>query len=145
MTKTKPARCPITEFAVAGIGFGVMNLLLAYGSFTIASRAAPPLLGFPRHLVLGVPPALLGLGFVASGVWLKASKNPWAVNAIIGCSFILLLADLAIELGVMGRYFAFGVFSLVIYALPFILLSRARRVRERIVELRALARSASAE
>lgn len=137
-------KCPINEMAAFGIGFGVILAILAYFALTGIEKSAPDLFGVQRNLGFGIPLLVLSAGFLVSGIWLKVAKSKAAVVMMVATGGLLLLGDLAIEVGLFGTLFAFRLVSIIIYALPIILAFKAGGVFKRIEEQERAERSAAA-
>jgi len=131
----KKERCPITEFVIFCSVFGAILLVISYFAFTSMPEGAPPLFGLPRHIAFGPPITTIGLCFFVAGIWLKLTRDAAPVYLALGAAVILLVADLTIELAVMGKFLAFNLISIIIYALPFVLASRIKTVLGRIAQL----------
>lgn len=118
---------PQKEYAIFGPGFGVLVLLAGIAGIVTIDANAPPIMDIPRNLALGLPLAILGLLFIASGVLIFMNKVA-GVHLMIVTAVLLLTADLYLEIGTFGTVFAFKLMSIVIYAIPLMIIYRSGKV-----------------
>jgi hypothetical protein len=121
---------PIRDFTTFGIGLG---LLIGVGGYLAVSMdsTAPPIAGMQRGLVFGVPLLLLSALMVTAGI-LVMRRMAIGVTLLVVAGFLLLAGDLAVEIGIMGTIFAFRLFSLLVYIIPFTLLVKSSAARAAI-------------
>jgi len=133
---------PIRDFTTFGIGLG---LLIGVGGYLAVSmdNTAPPIAGFQRGLVFGVPLLLISVLMITAGIMVMR-RMAIGVTLLVVAGFLLLAGDLAVEIGIMGSIFAFRLFSLLVYIVPFTLLVKSSAAREAIAASHQPAAEASA-
>ncbi len=130
-----PKMSPVTEIAVFAICFGLLMLVAAYLFLTMRGRL-PDLWGFKRQYALGVPVLFLGVGFLASGASLLATKGE---RHVVICMILGILTTLLYSAWMISALGTIPVtlVSLVVYALPVLLIVRGRKAMIYIIKTRA--------
>jgi hypothetical protein len=123
---TKKQANPRNEYVVFGVFFGILTLIGSIFCFQISSDA-PRVMGLPRGMAFGLPLIVIATLFITSGV-LVAKNNIAGVKLMIAAALLFLVADLSVEIGILGKIFAFKLLSLAIYAIPILVIMRSGKV-----------------
>jgi len=132
--KNTKVKDPIKEFYVFGIGLGILLGIVGILCITQVDSNAPRISGMPRGIAFGVPLMLISIAMIWGGILVK-KKDKYGVDLIVMAGFFLLMADLAVEIGVLGRILAFGLLSILMYSLPFIIWSKSKNAKVAIDDL----------
>jgi hypothetical protein len=139
---------PVSEIAVFGIAFGLILGAGAYFTLT-GLEGAPDLWEMKRSMLLGAPLAVIAVLHVLSGVALLSTKAKWAVVCAIVSAFVTADFYFLLEVSTTGFFsgldiptliigttvassaaasFVAKLTSLVVYALPLLLIVHGRKV-----------------
>lgn len=88
------SRSAVTEVGSFAVFMAAARALVAYASLTGLGNA-PVLVGLPRHLALGVPPAALAFVFAVAGIGTLATRRAFFVGLAMVAGIALGIAFLA--------------------------------------------------
>ena len=114
------------ELSVFFIVLGLLLAVLAYFSLSGISDTLPPLWGFPRHLAIGVPIAILSGLHLASGAFLVILRSRFfCVTGAIASTFITVFY--CIFMFSATGTIPINLMSIVIALIPILVWSRVKK------------------